>query len=234
MTEPEFRDWLKHHFARFTAAAGWLGRFPTAPRHEGDPTQRSVIDAWRFTLGDVNLDDAKRASDALASGDETFSEKTGFDHHPKDVRRIARGRSGEREAKAKTNQRLHRFEGEPTYRCLRCRDDGFLIVIHDTSLRAAREIVVGENGERRTNLHHPQLNPEGRTPIYSLFVRCNCEAGYRWRGMSRVMRESDVLWPIERDANYHAALAGAERQREAGQAACEWHPDPSQYAGEIE
>lgn len=232
MTEPEFREWLKHHFARFTAAAGWLGRFPTMQRHEGDPTQRSVIEAWRFTLSDVNLEDAKRASDALASGDESFSEKTGFDHHPKDVRRISRGRSGDRSAAAKTGMRLRRFEGEPTYRCHHCRDEGFRIVVHDMTVHAARMIVADENGARRTNLHHPTLNPEGRWPIYSMLVGCNCEAGYRYRDMSRAFRNTDAPWQCGGEENYRAAIEAAEGVRQAEAQSYEWQPDESQYAGE--
>lgn len=229
MTDPEFKNFISAHLSNFPACLSWLSKFPKEPRGELDVTQRQVMDSWRRTLRDVALEDAIAASDALASGSETFSEKAGFDHHPRDIRRICLGRSSERISKAKTSRRLH-LQGEETYRCPHCHDQGYRTIIHEQSISAARTLTVSSTGERIPMLHHPMLNPEGRHQLYSQLVACTCQAGNNWtESTGRRIRPTDAEWQLGSEENYQAALTGAERQREAETNSYAWEPADDGY-----
>lgn len=229
MTDPQFANFLQAHFGNFPAVASWLNKFPRQSQRDFDVTQKQVMDAWRKTLRDVSLEDAIAASDALASGDETFSEKAGFDHHPRDIRRICRTASGGRSAETKSAGYIRRFEGEPTFRCPKCKDEGFRFAIHPQSVNAARSIIAKPDGSRHVRLHHPTRNPDGNEPLYSCVLACDCEAGWRRRALTRPWRSTDAEWQLGYDENYDAALAAAEGVRAAETESRTFNPDEWTY-----
>lgn len=219
MSPTEFVTWFSHHMSRFPSVASWFGKLPTRPNFEGDPTAVSVRDAWEFALRDVRVDDAKTASDRLHSGEEKFSEKAGFDHHPRDVRRIAREMSGRRLGESNTTRYI---AGEITYKCHWCQDSGVRQVIHPKSLMAARELVeVDQDGQTVTipKLYHKTHNPEGKFPLCSAAVACGCETGDKWLDFLKVRFDDkrhldwngvDDQWQAVRDFSEGARSSGYE------------------------
>ena len=170
MNAHEFSDWFSFHSVRFTGVGSWLAKFPDEkPRSEAEPiTKRAILKAWRGILADVSLDAATQASEALANGDESFSER-GFDCHPRDVRRVA---IGIRRSSGGSDRTQRYIGGERTYACPECLDTGAIVVALAKSLRAARD----------GDLFHKDHNPTGETPLYSGTAACSCEAGQQFAG----------------------------------------------------
>lgn len=158
MTAEEFRTWLRHHVTTFTGVGSWLASFPTT---EGaQPTQAQVRATWFRVLEQTALDDAKDATDALFRGDEQFPHP-GFDCHPATVRRLARGFARFRTPP----EQAPSYGREETFRCLQCRDQGLVLVLHPEVVRAARDdaarwLAVGST--------------------YSAVVCCTCQRAERW------------------------------------------------------
>jgi len=180
MSPLDFKVWLKHHISAFTAVGGWLSRFPTAARNETDVTQGEVRGAWEKILAHTSLEDAIAATDALAAGTEAFSEKAGYDHHPRDVRRIAMQARGERHRETNAGRLRLIVEGQETFACALCQDQGVISIIHPASVNAARKMIEVD-GVLIPSLGHHEKNPHGRGHLYTCAAACRCKSGDRWR-----------------------------------------------------
>lgn len=199
MTWDEFQEWLVYHASGFTGLHSWLSKMPenrAVARSESEPTQHDVLQRWYRCLDDVDLKDAKRASDSLLSGDE--AEPRGYDKHPAAVAAIARRLHGSRPSGAR--EEGPRFiHGEEVVTCLLCRDWGRFSVWHPESMKR-----VAAEG----------LNP----PHYVCAVSCTCPAGRRYRKRIRQFeprldlplrrQDSDGVWRLHdvADQEEHAAL----------------------------
>ena len=155
MTTTEFPIWLKHHISRFTGCGAWLSKFPIRERHALDVTSTDVRDAWERIIRDVDLADANAATDALADGTEEFSDR-GYDCHPRDVRRVATGNRNDQ----RPNRRRTMTSGEETFRCLRCKDFGQVLIYDPRTVDDVR-------------------NNEAVATIYTACAYCGCGAGHR-------------------------------------------------------
>ncbi|HEV3343079.1 MAG TPA: hypothetical protein VG125_22080 [Pirellulales bacterium] len=174
----EFQEWFDHHAARFPGVSHWIAKFPdTKGANELQPTKSAILDAWCGVLRDVELLDANRATDLLASGDEEFRERGGFDNHPREVRRVARVLSGDRTRQAHARRYV---DGEPAYKCLPCQDTGLRQIIHPSTLDKARK------GDLKLPIE-----------VYRASAACNCAAGNRWADSTRTLGDGDmeVDWP---------------------------------------
>lgn len=156
MTQKEFASWMKYHCAAFPGIVSWLARFDESP-DEYAPSRKDVIATWLKALGFVTLADARSATDDMHSGREEAPQY--FDRHPTCVAAIAAKRRRTRSTGTK------RFvEGEYTYRCLTCRDSGFVTCWHPKTLVA---LARGEN-----------------VPNTTCAVRCTCDMGMDRKAVS--------------------------------------------------
>lgn len=153
MTREDFRAWYAKHRAAFPGVDSWLNKFARQPVEGGALSQREILDQWFDCLKHESLDDCIAATYALNSGERDAPRA--FDDHARTVRRIAfeirNARSSEK--------RLQVYGGEPSYRCLQCRDEGLVMVWHPDAMKLAAES--GELPRKR----------------YEAAVRCDCEAG---------------------------------------------------------
>ncbi len=173
MTTKEFPEWLAFHMSRFTGVSAWLSRFPTAPRFEGDPTQRSVRDSWEDAMRGVPLADAKEATLQMFRGDSEAPKVP--DEHPKCVcslaAKIGASRVAARNAAADARRNYGgRFDGEPTYSCLTCMDEGAVFIYHPLSVVDMRQ----------GQVKHHVLNPTGKRQLCTATAICRCDAGRRF------------------------------------------------------
>lgn len=168
MTREEFERWWMHHASRFTGLHSWMSKIPAA-------TRGAVMDAWAAALAGTDYEAALQASGRMFAGEE--DKPVGYDEHPAAIVRIA--------AKLRTAARQtmtpRTVDGQPTYRCLDCRDFGWVICWHPKTVKQARA---------------GNLSP----PLYTTAVACHCEAGEsHLKGMSprdpgAVVRYDSAKW----------------------------------------
>jgi len=164
MTRDEFNDFWGHHVRNFPGVNGWLTR--NMPTKE---LQAGTFESWATILDRTDLVDANAASDAMARGDA--EKPNAYDDHPAAIVRIARKVKVKREGEQP--QRRHYADGQETVRCVKCDDDGLVIVWDRVAMAAAKE---GTLGNRKT--------------LYSCAVRCTCDAAEKWRWMQAVYNPS--------------------------------------------
>ena len=144
MQTAEFQLWIDHHRTAFTGFSEWLSRHPD---------RLSLLGIWQRLLRNVELADAKAATEALLSGEEP--EPMGYDRHVRSVLSYAKNHRTIRLAEA-----AH----EPSYRdavsCLTCKDSGVVVVWGIKSMEA---VVRGNFGLSGT--------------LYETGVPCICKAG---------------------------------------------------------
>jgi hypothetical protein len=215
MTHDEFRLWTKHHLTTFTGCAGWLSRFPKTARSEIDPTQPDILAAWESVLKFTDLDDARAATDALAAGEDQFSEKTGYDHHPRDVRRVARAIAGNRHSEQNAGKLRRMIDGQETFACVQCFDDGAIHCIHTKSIIAAAS----------GKLIHPVHNPEGTVPFYECIRACTCEAGNRWRASTGTISDDDLRINFEDQGDWWNSIHAHIETLRTRMKGVEFNPD---------
>jgi hypothetical protein len=160
VTHEQFLEWYAHHRSAFPGIDAWLGRIDRAAKSEADLRSADVLRGWRRVLADIELADAKRATDEMARGD--IDEPRSFDGHAKAIRRSAKASRFER---GKGPGRVVWFDGERSVRCSVCGDAGLVIVFHPKSMQAARQGTLD------------------RLSSYSCGVACTCEARARWPGV---------------------------------------------------
>jgi hypothetical protein len=122
MTNEEFNEWLRHHTAAFPGMAAWLNKLPQ---------KRDTLAAWEYALRAVDLDAAKRATDLMLSGEE--AQPAGWGSYPAAIRAIAMRLCGERRQYSQPRT----IDGQPTYECAHCQDEGWVMVYHRNALRWA-------------------------------------------------------------------------------------------------
>ena len=178
MTWEEFEDWFSYHASRFTGLHTWLGKYAESradARNEREPTQESILQGWFHTLAQVDLADAKRATDLLHAGDEP--EPKGPDKIAGAVAQIARRmRTGAGWTGREEGPRI--VGGVETVDCVTCQDWGRVWVWHPEDMARAAA---------------GKLKP----PFRSCHVACTCRAGNRYRRTHRLFDPKRDL-PIRR------------------------------------
>ena len=151
MTWDEFDGtWFPEHSAYFTGIRAWLDR---TTKGSDAPTHDQIIRGWYGVLRDVDLEAAKAASQRMHAGE--IEEPKGFDRHPAAIRRAC----GVSRRSSLIGPRYD-ADGNQTYACPNCRDEGWELCWSPTSMRAARDGTLGKVGT-----------------IYSEAVVCHCPAG---------------------------------------------------------
>ena len=118
MNKSEVIEWINYHSDAFPSVGDWIVKHQEAIRF------------WEKPFTDVSLDDAKAATDEMASGE--LDEPRGYSQHPKVIAKRARQIGyGRRQSSAVV-------DGEQTYRCPKCLDEGFVAVVDPIHYRAGR------------------------------------------------------------------------------------------------
>ena len=163
MIQIEFDEWLRYTQECFTGIEPWLSRI--TKMGENPPTRKGVLHKWFLALQDVSLSAAKDATAKIHRGE--IEEPKGFDRLPAAIRK-ASGVTKKHFERSWDHDRYD-ADGNQTYSCLTCFDQGWVFCWHPVSMKA---VTSGNLGEPFT--------------LYSVVVFCNCEAGrdrgYRQEG----------------------------------------------------
>jgi hypothetical protein len=151
MTDHEFAEWFEYHSAAFTGIPEWLAK---------RPSPKPTLDRWCGVLRNVNLFDAKLATDRLFAQED---QPRGFDRHPAAVAAITRKN---REPEAFQPRRI--IDGQESFRCLLCEDDGRLTCWHPEQIKHYRS--TGKLSERLPN---------------TCSMSCTCAAGEQHHGYGK-------------------------------------------------
>ncbi len=123
MTRTEFDRWFIYHQEHFPGMAAWLGRMEVH-------IQDGHMNVWFKALRNVNPEHAHDASDKMF--DDVENDPHSYERHPQAIARIASG------LKAATAPPPRQYvDGEETYKCLLCQDDGRVIVWDNVSTAVA-------------------------------------------------------------------------------------------------
>lgn len=156
MTTDEARGFLVVASRRFSAVADALAK--PADQH-GQAAWLERVDAWKATLADVPYNDALRCLDAIHRGDA--GEDLRFpndwrDRFPATVRRWCRAnRSIEFTAPIP-----HSDDRQPRYRCIDCRDTGFVTAMNAAYAAEHRHLVEGDTPLVRDDEELDPRNPD--------------------------------------------------------------------------
>lgn len=169
MTEREFNDeFWAYHCGNFPGLRTWLADKVPEGEH------RTVWNAWARQLRYADLEDAKAASDEIAA----MERSPVYEKHPRTIAIFACRRRTERERKRPAGARM--VDGQETFRCLTCRDDGIVEVWSRISMHFAAP----DRIPRPPNTTAPEGARLGdRFTVYKKMVRCTCEAAEKWRWM---------------------------------------------------
>lgn len=149
MTPEEFTEWFAYHTARFTGIRQWLDK---STKGAGSPSVAEIQRGWYGTMRNLDLDNAKAASDRMHAGD--IEEPKGYDRHPAAIRRACAGLR-----KIGVIEPRYDPDGNETFACLTCMDTGMVFIWHPkTVMQVARDGF-------------------GTEPLYSCAVACTCKSG---------------------------------------------------------
>ncbi len=157
MTSEEFSDWMAYHQAAFPGVAKWMR--DNTPKDA--TTEERPVYHWRWALSDVDVLDAKLATDAMLSGD--LDEPRGYSSHPRVIRKWCRVERYTAKHHTESTQRTT-IDGETVYDCPQCLDIGTVPVVHPkVHQQVYREV------------------PYGELRWATAVVACSCDAGDKWR-----------------------------------------------------
>jgi len=122
MTRDEFDQFFARHTSRFPQFESWLSE------RLDDEAVGEYLDSFRLTLQHVGYRDALAASQEIFEGPGLP-----FGEHPAALRQIAQRMAADRRPRDRW------ADGQPTFRCLRCEDTGFLEVWSEAAMAAMRE-----------------------------------------------------------------------------------------------
>ena len=152
MTHDEFDKWLKVHGACFTGITSWLNKMDGSDR-------AGVLSEWFRILSSTPVDDAVAASRAMAA-DEDKRPKA-FDYHPGRVRKVALSYKIDRDHESiRQSPWRPPVDGEPTFACLECRDEGLIPCFHPKTVAELK-----------------RANDNERIIEYTISRACTCRAG---------------------------------------------------------
>ena len=156
MTNNEFREWLRYHGSLHPEFQSWLSRHES-PK-DGEVGIDDMTPHWSRLLVHATLEDAKMCSEDMYR-DDSLLPKT-YSRHASRVADLAR-----RKAAGRSQTRPNYADGQQTFKCPRCRDEGRVFVWQGVSVRAAKEGMLGKVGS-----------------VQSASVYCTCQSGepYRW------------------------------------------------------
>lgn len=136
MTSNDFDAWIKYHSAAFPSLKDWLSR------------HADTIPFWERPFADVDLRDAKAATDEMAAG--TLDEPRGYGQHARVIAARARQIGSARAAATRV------VDGQRVYGCPLCLDEGYVAVVDPIHWRAGRfrdcaVLCTCGEGDRRAN-----------------------------------------------------------------------------------
>lgn len=175
MTHDQFHEWLKYHGAAFPEFSSWLANRPRKPTEGGKPSQEEVQQAAFRVLYQVDLDDAKAATDAMSCGAEPKPKMYG--DHAREIRQIANRERSSRPSVQPWQRRT--VDGVETFHCLDCHDDGRVVIWHPRDV--IQRVMDGDPWEEITS--------------YDCALRCKCSAGQakKYGRMPKLVYDSEQM-----------------------------------------
>ena len=160
MTRDEFDAWLSDvHTGCFPGIAAWLRKMDTSERE-------AVMGEWFGILRFYPPADCAQASRDLWEGK---SKPKGFGIHPIIIKRMLRAKKFAAEhAAAEQKQWNSPVDGEPTFACLECRDEGLIECFHPKTVAEMRR------------------TPDAKVVRYTTSRRCTCAAGQQYKMLPEV------------------------------------------------
>jgi len=152
MDSQEFDKWITHHQEAFPSVAMFFKRIPKE-------TRSGTLELWERTIGRLDLESAIKATDSMfAESDRTFCE-----NHPAQILLRAK-----RDKSPNTFQPRKIIDGQESFRCLLCEDDGRLTCWHPEQIKHYRS--TGKLSERLPN---------------TCSMACTCAAGEQHHGYGK-------------------------------------------------
>ena len=184
MTWDEFTAWYGYHVTHYDGIDAWMSN---AVKRQHDQPKLTGADekmrAWFGVLRETDYKLARKATDILAAEPDENQPK-GYDAHPRRIASIARGLADRAARQAPAPRRT--VGGQETFRCLACRDSGWVLVWGDKSVRHIENLL---NEGVPEDWHPDQAFDTGmitrwkgrelreRAGMYSALAACSCEAG---------------------------------------------------------
>ncbi len=153
----EFKSWWSSHRQSFPEVNEWLSKIPENDR------QGAMLSRQR-AMEDISLEDAEAATIAMLRGD--LKKPFSCSDHPAAIISYAR----QLRNRVEHSEPVRRWQdGEETYRCPICRDDGVLSVWSEDTMFAS----VGRGGL----LSRLGKSPRPSAMLITMAVVCTCQAG---------------------------------------------------------
>ena len=168
MDGTEFKQWWAHHNRKFLNLGKWLqDRMGSQDRNQD--AYVALMADWKDCLASCEYDDCLDASTELWEAAERYPD---YGNHPQRIRAIAKRLQASREAPAPSKY----ADGQVTYGCLLCLDQGMVSGWSKKAMQAARDGTLDElfapgltalactcrAGETTSNKLLPRYDPETR------------------------------------------------------------------------
>lgn len=172
MNDPEFDEWYREHCLCFPGLIGWMKKF-------NDEFRKGIIRKWKKILFKVDVKSAILASEEMGSREDLQKIARYYEKHPATIRRVAGQLSSSGASSHKKPEKY--VDGERAYDCVRCRDEGLVIVL---DRHATIELLKGTPWE--------ELGSNRRTSRYltTVTVACLCDMGEPFRRSEVMHAES--------------------------------------------
>ncbi len=183
MTGEEFDDWYSDFCSAYPETAAFVNS-------NGNP--RGTLEHWFAVLSPCDLTDAREVTRRMLAGDDPEVENYNRHTTPRHVATLCERASVRRRLAA--SQPANVRQSERSYRCLLCRDTGFVCCWHTSTM----DLVAKGHA----------IVP--RSPaLYSMEVPCSCSAGDLWSTMEVKERgETKRVQPQRFDARRHFPCNG--------------------------
>lgn len=123
MTSEQFQEWFSHHQAAFPGVAKWFKGIPAEVRPK-------TLELWEQTICRIDLDAAILATDTmLAESDRPRF----YEDHPAAILLRAKRDKPHEEFRPRMI-----VDGEEAFRCLDCKDIGYIVCWHPVAMRHYR------------------------------------------------------------------------------------------------
>lgn len=167
MTRAEFDHWIDSvHGGCFPGVKAWLRKMDHDERG-------AVLGAWFGRLQSYAAEDCAEASKALWDQE---SQPKGFGQHPIIISRMLRKKKHEREH-AEANEQSWRppVDGQVSYKCLDCRDEGLIGCFHPKTVDELKRAI-----------------GDAKVVPYMIVRACTCKAGDEYDRLCGRISNNDI------------------------------------------
>lgn len=186
MTWDQFTAWYGFHVSHYEGIDAWMASAVKRQHDQPELTgQDEKMRAWFGQLRDTDYQLARKATAILAREPED-NQPRGYDAHPRRVAEIARGLADKDKRDQPRTAFTRTVGGQRTYRCLTCRDSGWVTVWGHLSVEHVDKLLrdgVPEDWKPEQAFDTGELTRwngrvfQQRAGMYSALAACSCAAG---------------------------------------------------------